>query len=122
MWWNSPAKFCERRWPVSELESHVEQIVEAAIRRHSKSDPALLGRAILESLWELGYDVTRRPDMIPIVRNPGEGIVSPYMAEQDREAQDLTPAEQFQCLEGEPCNAPIRDTISEITARVKGSK
>ena len=54
----------------------VERVIFDAIWRHSKGDPEALARAILESLWEAGYDVTRRPDMIPIRRNPGEDRAS----------------------------------------------
>jgi hypothetical protein len=55
-----------------EPEDEIEQIIEAAIRRYSPGEPAPVRRAILESLWDAGYDVTRRPDVIPIRRNPGE--------------------------------------------------
>ena len=55
-------------------EDEAEGIIEAAIRRHSPVDAAALMRAILESLWDAGYEVTRRPDMIPIVHNPGEEV------------------------------------------------
>ena len=52
-------------------EDDIEQVIEAAIWRRVKGDPAALARAIIESLWEAGYDVTLRPDAIPIRRNPG---------------------------------------------------
>jgi hypothetical protein len=61
---------------MSESQDDAERVILAAIRRHSKGDPAALARAILEQLWEAGYDVTRRPDTIPIRRNPGEDHVS----------------------------------------------
>jgi hypothetical protein len=54
-----------------EPEDDVERLIIAAISRHSRDDPTALARAILEMLWEAGYDVTRRPDVIPIRRNPG---------------------------------------------------
>jgi hypothetical protein len=53
-------------------EDDVERAIVAAIQQHVKGDPAPLARAILETLWEAGYEVTRRPDMIPIRRNPGD--------------------------------------------------
>jgi hypothetical protein len=58
-------------------EDEVERVIEAAIRRHPAGNIAVLKRAILEALWEAGYDVTHRPDMIPIRNNPGEGAASP---------------------------------------------
>jgi hypothetical protein len=59
-----------------EPEDEVERIIEAAIKRHIAGNPSALRRAIIESLWEAGYDVTRRPDLIPIRRNPGEDRAS----------------------------------------------
>jgi hypothetical protein len=56
-----------------EPEDDVERLIVAAISRHAQSDPARVAWAILETLWEAGYDVTRRPDMIPIRRNPQTG-------------------------------------------------
>jgi hypothetical protein len=53
-----------------EPEDEIERVIEAAIWRRAQGDPAALARAILEALWEAGYDVTRRPDMIPVGRNP----------------------------------------------------
>ena len=49
----------------------IERIIVAAIERRSKRDPAALARAVLEELWEAGYDVTCRSDMIPVRLNPG---------------------------------------------------
>lgn len=49
-----------------EPEDDVERVIEAAIWRRAKGDPAALARTILEELWEAGYEVTRRPDVIPI--------------------------------------------------------
>jgi hypothetical protein len=55
-----------------EPEGDVERLIASCVERQAQSDPARMTRAILETLWEAGYDVTRRPDMIPIQRNPGE--------------------------------------------------
>ncbi len=100
------------------LEDEIERIIAACIDRHSKGDPAALARTILQELWEAGYDVTRRPDMIPILRNPGEDTASsPYTAEKEREDQGLaglTPAELFRQLADESRNASIRYKIGEI--------
>jgi hypothetical protein len=101
-----------------EPEDGIEQIIEAAIKRYIVGDPAALRRAILEALWEAGYDVTCRPDLIPIRRNPGEGTAaSPYTAEQEREARGLSPAGLFQRLADEPRNALLRDKISEVAGK-----
>jgi hypothetical protein len=54
-----------------EPEDDIERTILACVERHSNNCPAALARAILETLWEAGYEVTRRPDMIPIRRNPG---------------------------------------------------
>jgi hypothetical protein len=54
------------------VEDDIERIIDAALTRRSGANPAALRRTILEFLWDAGYDVTHRPDMIPIVRNPGE--------------------------------------------------
>jgi len=43
-----------------------EQIIAAAIERHSHGDVASLAGAILNELWEAGYEVRPRPDAIPI--------------------------------------------------------
>jgi hypothetical protein len=53
-------------------EDEIERLVASCIDRHAQSDPARVARAILEELWEAGYDVIRRPDVIPIRRNHGE--------------------------------------------------
>jgi hypothetical protein len=53
-------------------EDKIERLVVSCIERNAKSDPARVARAILEELWEAGYDVTRRPDVIPIRGNPGD--------------------------------------------------
>lgn len=53
-------------------QDDAEQVIAAALCGRLKGDPETLARAIFESLWEAGYDVTRRPDMIPIRRNLGE--------------------------------------------------
>jgi hypothetical protein len=53
-------------------EDEIERLVAAALERHAKDGPARIARAILEELWEAGYDVVRRPNIIPIRRNPGE--------------------------------------------------
>ena len=55
-----------------EPEDDVERVIVACIERRVKANPPSLTRAILETLWNAGYGVTRRPDMIPIRRNPGE--------------------------------------------------
>jgi predicted trehalose synthase len=46
-------------------------IVVAAIERHAEAEPAALATAIIERLWEAGYEIRPRPDMIPILLNPG---------------------------------------------------
>jgi ribosomal protein L31E len=53
-------------------EDETERLIAASLERHTKADPARIARAILEELWEAGYDVVRRPNIIPIRRNPGE--------------------------------------------------
>lgn len=97
-----------------EPDEDVERVIFDVIGRYSGGNPKALARAILKSLWEAGYDVTLRPDMIPIRHNPGEGAVPPYTAEQERAAQGLAPADLFQRLANEPRNAAIRDKIGEI--------
>ena len=52
-----------------EPEDYVERLIAACVVRHSNSGPEALARIILEMLWEAGYDVTHRPDLIPIRRN-----------------------------------------------------
>ena len=52
-------------------EDDVERIIVSCLERHPTSGAAALARAILETLWEAGYDVTRRSDLIPIRRNSG---------------------------------------------------
>jgi hypothetical protein len=52
-----------------ESDDDVERIITAAVWPHSKSDPAALARVILEDLWEAGYEVTARHDVIPIRRH-----------------------------------------------------
>jgi hypothetical protein len=100
---------------MGKLENGVERVIVAAIWQHSKGDPATLARMIVEELWEAGYDVTRRPDMIPIRYNSGESAAySPYTAEQESKAQGLAPAELFQRLADEPCNAQIAGEIRKI--------
>ena len=49
-------------------KDEIERMIVACVKRLSKSNPAALARAILETLWE-GYEVTRRPDVIPIRGN-----------------------------------------------------
>ena len=55
-----------------EPEGDIERIIEAAIWGRSKGDPAALARAILEDLWDAGYDVTHRPDVVPTRSNPDQ--------------------------------------------------
>ena len=38
-----------------------ERIIAATIGRHARGDVAALARAILNELWEAGYDVRQRP-------------------------------------------------------------
>jgi hypothetical protein len=104
-----------------EPKDDVEQVIFNTLCRRSKGDPEALARAILESLWEAGYDVTRLPDMIPIRANPGEAPASPYAVEGEHEAQGLSPAELFQRLAEEPRNAPIQGKINEIARKFDGS-
>jgi predicted trehalose synthase len=47
-----------------------EQIIAEAIERHAKGDPAALAVAIVERLWEAGYEIRLRPGLIPIRPNP----------------------------------------------------
>ncbi|SRR6266849_4989371 len=49
-------------------EREPEKIVAEAIERHAKGDPAALAVAIIERLWEAGYEIRPRPD-IAEVRN-----------------------------------------------------
>ena len=51
-------------------EPEPEQIIAAAIERHAKGDPAALAVAIIERLWEAGYEIRPRPDLIQIRPNP----------------------------------------------------
>ena len=50
-------------------EDEVERIITAVIERHAKDNAPTLASAILEALWEAGYDVRLRPEMIPIRQN-----------------------------------------------------
>lgn len=103
---------------MTKLKDDIERLIAACTKRHSGRGPDALARAMLESLWEAGYHVTRRPDMIPIRRNVGEDAPpSQYTAEQEREAQGLTPAELFQRLVDEPRNAAIREKIGDIAGK-----
>ena len=43
-----------------------ERIIAAAIERHARGDLAALARAILNELWEAGFELRLRPDVIPI--------------------------------------------------------
>jgi hypothetical protein len=96
-------------------ENDVERVIVAAIWQHSRGDPAALARMIIEELWEAGYDVTRRLDMIPIRYNSGENATSfPYTAEQESKARCFAPAELFRRLADEPCNAQIAGEIRKI--------
>jgi hypothetical protein len=64
-------------------EDDVERLIAASAQRNAGRSPEALARAILEGLWEAGYDVTCRPDMVPIRHNPGEdGTSPPCTAEQ----------------------------------------
>jgi hypothetical protein len=40
-----------------------ERIIAEVIERHARSDVAALARAILNELWEAGYDVRLRPQL-----------------------------------------------------------
>ena len=51
-----------------EPEDYVERLIATCIERHSNSGPDALARIILKMLWEAGYDVMRRPDVIPVRR------------------------------------------------------
>ncbi len=46
-------------------EPEPEQIIAAAIELHAKGDPAALAVAIIERLWEAGYEIRPRPDPDP---------------------------------------------------------
>ena len=105
---------------MSEPEDAVDRIIDATLRRHHADNPAALRRAILEALWESGYEVTRQPDLIPIRRNSGEVPRSPYTPEQEREAQGTAPAELFRRLADEPRNRAIRDKIVEVAGKLNG--
>jgi len=50
-------------------EDEMERIVAAAIERHVKGDPVRLARAIIEQLWEAGFDLRLRLDAGAIVQN-----------------------------------------------------
>jgi hypothetical protein len=52
-----------------EPEDYVERLITTCVERHSNSGPDALARIILEMLWEAGYDVMRRPDVIPVRRD-----------------------------------------------------
>ncbi len=103
-----------------------ERIIAAAIERDAKSNPAALARAILDELWEAGFDVRPRLDEIPIRDNPGTGdntIKGPwpdYTPADERHAASQKPAELFRQLADEPRNEPIRDKIGEIARKYDG--
>jgi hypothetical protein len=62
------------------LEDEIERIIAACIDRHSKGDPAALVRAVLEELWEAGYDVTRRPEMTVSEKTSGSASIVKLMS------------------------------------------
>jgi hypothetical protein len=43
-----------------------ERIIATAIERHARGDVLALAHAILNELWEAGFELRLRPDMIPI--------------------------------------------------------
>ena len=50
-----------------EPEDEIEQIIANVIERHGATDPMRTMRAIIEGLWEAGYEIRPKPD---IVRSP----------------------------------------------------
>ena len=42
------------------------RIIAAAIERHARGDVPALAAAIVNELWEAGYEIRQRPDVIPI--------------------------------------------------------
>jgi hypothetical protein len=50
-------------------EDEIERIIAATLERHA-SDPATLAAVIIERLWDAGYEIRSRPDLIPIRLNP----------------------------------------------------
>jgi hypothetical protein len=44
-----------------EPEEEVERIIEAVIKRYSAGNPAMLRQAIVESLWNAGYEIAAGP-------------------------------------------------------------
>jgi hypothetical protein len=92
-----------------------ERVVTEAIEHHANGDPAALARAILNRLWEAGYDVRPRPNMIPIRYNPA--LPTGYSVDDERRAADMAPADLFRALADDPRNAPIADKITEIAKK-----
>jgi hypothetical protein len=58
--------------PPDDVERVIAACIAACVEQNAGRGPDGLARAILDSLWEAGYEVTRRPDMIPIRSNSGE--------------------------------------------------
>ena len=50
-----------------------EDIIAATIKRVAPDAPTQLPTIIVLDLWEAGYEVSIKPDLIPIRHNPGEG-------------------------------------------------
>jgi hypothetical protein len=96
----------------------VERLIAACAQRNVGRGPETLARAILEGLWEAGYDVTRRPDMIPIRRSPGEDG-APRATRQNKSTRrgGVPPAELVRRRADKLCNAPIREKIGKIAGK-----
>jgi hypothetical protein len=97
-----------------------ERIVARAIELHAKGDPDALARAILNELWEAGYDV--RP--MPIRHNPTIPAESAYTAQEEATAAadfaQRGPVASIDVLRqqaDESRNEPIRDKINEIARK-----
>jgi hypothetical protein len=88
-----------------------ERIFAAAIERHARGDVAALAPAILNELWEAGYDVTCRHD----------AAVSHYSEADEQQAVAARvwerPGDLCGRMADEPRNEPIRDQINEIARK-----
>lgn len=49
-------------------EDDPESIIAIAVKRHVKGDPEALAQALMEQLWEAGFDIRPRTDLVPIGR------------------------------------------------------
>lgn len=96
-----------------------EKIIADTVARSARGTPNRIARAILDELWNAGYEIVPKRNLIPIRHNPGEGPApSPYGEDAEAEARDMSPAELFRLLANEPKNAAIRDKIIEIARKL----